>query len=614
MSDTGKQSPLGVNVNSSTLRNIGFYINPVAAGYMGASRINSEYSFGSIVQNTCLRLLTWSIHDAYNRGVVLKTPAGTSVYDNLITIGKGVIESLGNSKPPTYLIVDPSGRWTAYGGPATTGYGFSGNTDQGQDASWIPYLMTNPNHSVTQWGFVRCWALQAWNEFNWNGGTLYTASATTSVQYKEFTSSFLSAQAHIDFMNVTINSMKKGQTFLKGTYSNMNDLSSADLTGVTLATSTFGQDCITAGKVIDLSKLLSFGLPSVLLQTIKKYNTLTQSLTLALLASGLSNEEIDDISRSATPSVSKEQEQQIYGAFLIVTGSDLQEILIPLNCKTAGLSNLADLLNIKKLFPNSYKSLTVPIYNPNPGPTNSKTYYPIFDGNSVSPRLSSPDIVAVIGTTIIPGNPPVIVPPPPKPVVTETPILVPPVSPTGAGGVGSPTVVASTGSAPVPITPSSGGGGCVVLESYIPVIEEAFHNGNLIKQAYQICAGHKIVLGNETSLDLVNGVVTAALNELQPCVRITTEDGVTLVCSTTAPIPTRDNGVINAPNLLSEDVAVLVNNKPYWSKVVKIEDVGMKFVRAIDTGDNSFWAGEIEGSYILHHNMAINIRADISKN
>ena len=31
--------------------------------------------------------------------------------------------------------------------------------------------------------------------------------------------------------------------------------------------------------------------------------------------------------------------------------------------------------------------------------------------------------------------------------------------------------------------------------------------------------------------------------------------------------------------------------------------MGEKFVRGIDTGNNSFWAGETEGAYILHHNM-----------
>ena len=407
MSQTGKQSPLGVNANGSILQDLGLNINPVAAAHFGASRINTEYSFGSLVQGTCLRLLTWAINDAYNRGVVSLSPSGTSVYDHMITIGQGTVPALGNSKPPTYILYDPSGRWAPTVptdlpgtlGPATTGYSLAGNTGQGQSATWIPYLMTNDNNSVTQWGFIRCWALQAWNEFNWNG------IPTSAVEYKDFTHSFLAGNSFVDYSNVAINAMQDGQTFLKGTYSNMDDLISADISGVSLSTSIFGQDCITAGKVVDLSKIATFGLPSVLLQTIKQYNATTQSLILALLSSGLSNTEIDEISRGVVPNVTKLQEQKIYGSFLIIVGPDLLEVLIPLNCKTSGLESLADLLNVKKIFPNSYRSLTVPLYNASLGPTNSKTYYPIFKSNSVNSGLTSPAVKTQVGTTVQPGEP-----------------------------------------------------------------------------------------------------------------------------------------------------------------------------------------------------------------
>ena len=87
--------------------------------------------------------------------------------------------------------------------------------------------------------------------------------------------------------------MENGKTYLKGVYSNMNDLISSDITGVTLSTSVFGQDCITLGKVIDLSQIGVFGLPSSLLRTLKKYNAITQSLSLSLLASGLDINQIN---------------------------------------------------------------------------------------------------------------------------------------------------------------------------------------------------------------------------------------------------------------------------------------------------------------------------------
>ena len=164
MANTCKQSPLGVNALGSLLSNTGLTINPVAASYMGASKTNDSYSFGKLVQDTCLRLLTWSINDGYTRGVLTDT-----TYNNIISIGSTSLGALGNSKPPTYIADDPSNVWADEGYPATMGYSISGVTGQGQNASWLPYDTTNPNKSVTQWGYLRLHALQAWNEFNWNG-------------------------------------------------------------------------------------------------------------------------------------------------------------------------------------------------------------------------------------------------------------------------------------------------------------------------------------------------------------------------------------------------------------------------------------------------------------
>jgi hypothetical protein len=42
------------------------------------------------------------------------------------------------------------------------------------------------------------------------------------------------------------------------------------------------------------------------------------------------------------------------------------------------------------------------------GPTNSKTYYPIYENNGLSPRLKNPTIVNQIGEVILSGTPPVI--------------------------------------------------------------------------------------------------------------------------------------------------------------------------------------------------------------
>lgn len=403
MADTGKQSPLGINVIGSYLLNQGLTINPVSASYMGISKTNSSYTFGKLVSETSLRMLTWAINDAYVRGQVSST-----VYNNLIAIGQNSIAALGNSKPNTYEAVDPSGVWTdtavAYGiqqgvatslpGPATSGYSETGDTDQGQQATWLPYNTTNPNSSITQWGYVRLHALQAWNEFNWNGTEVELATP----EYKEFLSSFLSAQAFIDYTNQVILANQNSKTFLDGSYSNMDDLISADIYGINLANALFGLDLENSGKVINLARIDSFGLPSVLLQTLGENNAVIPDLVLALLSSGLESSEVQGLISGAIATPTIEQEQEIYSAFLIIIGENLQEVLAPLQCTTQGIGSLADLLDVKKLFPNSYQSMTVPKYNSELGlPTNSKTYYPIYISGGLNEALTTEDMNEYVG-------------------------------------------------------------------------------------------------------------------------------------------------------------------------------------------------------------------------
>jgi hypothetical protein len=628
MADTGKQSPLGINVIGSYLVNQGLTINPVAASYMGSSKTNSNYTFGSLVSSTALRMLTWAINDGYNRGQPISVvPNGTTVavtnliigspyeilklsndtlpvtaitigsiykiatvgdtdftligspnntvgtiftatgvgtgtgtvsynntlpvvaitagklyqikavgttdftligsanntvgtiftatgvgvgtgtvvsitdfteigaakvtagdfvvgekyiifslgstnftsigasgntvglvftatgvgtgtgeainvnftatgvgtdtgtvlsistlssatYNNLISIGSDSIPALGNAKPPTYVVEDPSGVWTdsavEYGiqqgepsslpGPATSGYAITSVADQGQEATWLPYDTTNPNSSITQWGYLRLHALQAWNEFNWNGTDVELANA----EYKEFLSSFLSAQSFIDYNNQAIMANQNSKTFLDGSYSNMDDLISSDIYGISLANTLFGTDLDNLGKALNLARIDSFGLPSVLLQTLGENNAVIPDLVLALLSSGLESSEVQGLISGTITTPTVEQEQQIYSAFLIIIGENLAEVLAPLQCNIQGLTNLADLLDVKKLFPNSYESLTVPKYNSELGlPTNSKTYYPIYLSGGVNSALTTPDMDDYVGTQT-PNRPPII--------------------------------------------------------------------------------------------------------------------------------------------------------------------------------------------------------------
>ncbi len=382
---TGKQTPLGINVMSGLLQGKGFWVNKPTSSFVGSSTSASTYTPGTVITNSCLNCVTYAINSAFGL-------ADATTYYNIINIGSSTIPALGNSPPPTYT----------YTGSPTWSPQYKQIVPP--DTSGTSEKNLRP---ATQWGYARLHPWQGYNEFNYNN------TLTLTGKYQDFSGSFVSAGSFIDYSNKSIMSSQNSLGFLEGTYSNMNDLISGDVTNVSLSPQVFGKDLINLGKALDLSTIWTFGYPSNLLVTLKKYNALTASVSVALLSTGLTTNEIDNI--SSNNNVTKEQQQKTYAAFLIITGVDLAEILVSLNCNTQGLVTLADLLDVRKMFPNSYQTLTVPLYNAVPGPTNSKTYYPIFSYSAISPTITTPAVVAQIGTVIPPGSPPIVQTPEPVP-------------------------------------------------------------------------------------------------------------------------------------------------------------------------------------------------------
>ena len=221
------------------------------------------------------------------------------------------------------------------------------------------------------------------------------------------------------------------------------------------------------------------------------------------------------------------------------------------------------------------------------------------------PPATPPDAVVPVQPPapppVVPTPPiePVIVPVEPPPVYNVPEVVVPVVEPPPPPPPLPPPVT------PLPVYDDGGGGGCVVLESYIPWVEGQEFNHSPVIQAFRLQPEFDILLADEVTLATRVGKVKQVAVELQPCVRVTTIDGVSLVCSTTAPLPTLD-GIVKAPDVLGHKVAVLRDGLVGWSEVISVESVGNKFVQVIDAHNTSFWAGEKEGAYILHHNIAIN--------
>jgi hypothetical protein len=372
MTTTATQSPLGVNVLGSLLTNTGLNINSVATGYMGSSTSLSQYTLGSICNTTVLKALTYAIRAGYINNIA--TNLTDEVYNNLISIGSTSIPALGNARAPTFT-------WDQE--PGSYGIGLTS-----APRGWGGAQYTAGNEA-TSWGYIRLFAYQAYNEFNYNN---------TLPNYSDFLASFGTVSGFIDYTNPTITSVDNAAKFMQGTYSNMNDMITGDITGVSLATIQFGQDLINLGKALDLTYINSFGLPSNLLDTLKLNNGITKAVSLAILSSGITVSEFSSLLNNAAPPTI-DQERKLYGAFSVILANDLQSVLIPLNCNTQGLESLVDLLNIKKMFPSSYQTLTVPVYNASSQITNSKTYYPIYENGGINMRLTSPAVTSQFANT-----------------------------------------------------------------------------------------------------------------------------------------------------------------------------------------------------------------------
>ena len=333
MSNQGKQSPLAVNVTSALLQNSGLKINGNVTTYIGSSTAVGNYTKGSIATETVLGTVSDVLRLAFPK---IGTTVTQATYDSLLAMGSS-IPALANSKPSTYS-------------PAYTA-------------------------ETTSYGFLRMIALQANNEFKFNNGT-----------YSDFVSSLYMANGYKSMLNKQINTLVNGKSFLDGTYSNMDDLISSDITNVNLATVYWGQDLINTGRCINLAQIDKFGTPSVLLLSMRNSNGLTTRVNEELVNAGLDITVILQIlTGTYTPTTS--EESKIYTAFTQIVDTDLNDVLIPLNVQTKKITTLADLLNPLKLFPNSYISLTVPKYNTTGSPTNSKIFYLLYANNGLSDQL-----------------------------------------------------------------------------------------------------------------------------------------------------------------------------------------------------------------------------------
>ncbi len=424
---------LGIPANTSGDPE-GIEISSATRTYAGSW--STSYTPGKLVNDTALKNLTLAIQTAYTNLGATPSQANVNIYRAMLQIGQSVCPALGNSRPDTFM---PT--YAGYGSwDETTGNQLSGNyppknypvvtkysyvqqaagklawlyswparpyTTGGQDqiSSWqkpydsykaileptasdglnsITLSGTSYNNEYDAYfkdGFIGTIAKQAYYEM-WRGKSFN--------RFNLFCDSFQKAYSFKESQNKRIASLANSKSFKSGMFSNMDDLTTSDISGVSIAFAAFGTDLLNTGRAIDLSQINKFGLPSVLLRTLQDNKCLTQAVKIAMtLYSDLQATEVLDIlSTDYTPT--NEQEVKLYKSFGLITGNDLDEILFSLNCKTAGITYLSDLLDIKKLMPTSYTTLTVPQYNLDRNISNSaKIYKFIFSGSGANPSIEN---------------------------------------------------------------------------------------------------------------------------------------------------------------------------------------------------------------------------------
>ena len=177
-----------------------------------------------------------------------------------------------------------------------------------------------------------------------------------------FAQIFPAANGYVSSTNEYINTAINSQTYLGSTFTTMNSLISGSITDVTLATATFGKDLAALGQLINLDNLGNFGSPAALLRQLGAVTNILPSVNSALIQAGLNDTSISQLT-SSDATVSDDAQRRAYTAMTTITGTDLEQVLAVFGVTTPYIKTMADLLNPIKIFPNSYPSLTVRVYN-----------------------------------------------------------------------------------------------------------------------------------------------------------------------------------------------------------------------------------------------------------
>ena len=192
--------------------------------------------------------------------------------------------------------------------------------------------------------------------------------------YGRFSQGFVAVQGYIASTNQYINSAVNANQFLGPTFTNMDSLTTAGISGVNSDLEKFGVDLAKQGSLVNLQKLDLYGTPAGLIQQISRLAGVNRQAVPALQsvmnAAGLTDNDIENIVTDNRVGLNRPDglsqndfdriQKTAYSALSVVTGDDLAQILSILDVTTPNITNLAQLLDPVKVFPLSYPTMLTP--------------------------------------------------------------------------------------------------------------------------------------------------------------------------------------------------------------------------------------------------------------
>ena len=272
-----------------------------------------------------------------------QTFATQSTLDSLLTIGSTVCPALGNSIPAS-----PVGSY--------------------------PYL--NSEYLVTYFDDADGSSLDPSGFSNLIEQTC--AAYLGNGDYGRFSTGFMAVQGYIRSTNELINSSVNANQYLGPTFTNMDDLTTANIASINTDLANFGLDLAKQGQLWDPKNIDLYGTPAGLVQQISRLAGTVRGQTVpilqaAMISVGLTDRDIfnivtnNQVGYNNPDGISSNDfdrlQKKIYSAFTTITGENLQQILDLLDVTTPNIVSLEELLDPRKVYPLSYTTMQTPSPN-----------------------------------------------------------------------------------------------------------------------------------------------------------------------------------------------------------------------------------------------------------